>query len=267
MIIIKNDKQIKGITESNLLLGKLHGELAKRIKPGIKTIELDEFAYNYIIDNGGKPAFLNYMGYPNTLCVSVNDVVVHGIPSDLEIKEGDIVSIDSGINLEGYISDSAFTYAVGKIDNKIWDLLETTLTSLYKGIEMARVGNKTGDIGFAIQHYVESRGYSVVRELTGHGVGLKLHEDPMIPNYGRHGSGKKLKKGMTIAIEPMINLGKKEIYFDDDNWTVRTKDGKVSAHYELSIVITENGPKPMSTFDFIYEAIEKNEYITAPKKN
>ncbi len=265
MIIIKSNREIENIRKSNLLLSRLHGELAKLLKPGISTIELDKFAEDFIRSNGGIPAFLNYMGYPNTLCVSVNDVVVHGIPSDLKLKEGDIVSIDSGINLNGYISDCAFTYAIGEVDDEVWKLMRVTLESLYKAINVAKPGNRVGDIGFTVQHWVEKHGFSVVRELTGHGVGKKLHEDPMIPNYGRSGTGKKLKPGMTIAIEPMVNMGKKEVYFDDDNWTVRTDDGSYSAHYEHSLVITENGAKPMSTFEFIYEAIEKNEFISAPK--
>jgi methionyl aminopeptidase len=265
MIILKSDTEIELIRKSNILLGKVHAEVAKNIKPGVKTIELDKIAEQFIRDNGATPAFLNYGGYPNSLCISINDVIVHGIPSDQTIKEGDIVSIDGGTNLNGYISDSAFTYAVGEVSDAVWKLLEVTLNSLYKGIEVARAGNRIGDIGFTIQHYVEQFGYSVVREMTGHGVGKKLHEDPMIPNYGRKGTGKKIKNGMTLAIEPMINLGKKEIIIEDDGWTTRTKDHKPSAHYELSVAIKNGKAEPLSTFDYIYSEIERNPYIKAPK--
>jgi len=266
MILYKSDREIELIRQSNILLGKTHAEIAKLIKPGIKTIVLDKIAEEFIRDNGAIPAFLNYSGYPNSLCISINDVVVHGIPSDLEIKEGDIVSIDAGTVLNGYVSDSAFTYAVGEVDDDVWHLLETTLNALYKGIEVPRVGNKIGDIGATIQHYVERNGCSVVREMTGHGVGRKLHEDPQIPNYGRRGSGKKIKNGMTLAIEPMVNLGTHEIYIDeDDGWTARTIDGMPSAHYELSIAIRNGRADILSTFEYIYQAISENNNITAPK--
>jgi len=266
MIIYKTNREIELIEKSNILLGKVHGEVAKHIKPGVKTIELDRIAEEFIRDNGAEPAFLNYGGFPNSLCISINDVVVHGIPSNREIKEGDIVSIDGGTNLNGYISDSAFTYAVGEVDKDTWRLLETTLFSLYKGIEVSRVGNRIGDIGYTIQQYAESRGCSVVREMTGHGVGKKLHEDPQVKNYGRRGNGKKIKNGMTIAIEPMLNLGSYEIFFEEDGWTTKTIDGEYSAHYELSIAIKNGIAKPMSTFEYIYESIKDNKNITAPKK-
>ena len=265
MIIYKTDREIELIRESNILLGKVHAEVARHIKPGVKTIELDKIAEEFIRDNGAIPAFLNYGGFPNTLCISLNDVVVHGIPSEREIKEGDIVSIDGGTNLNGYISDSAFTYAVAEVDEKVWNLMETTLFSLYKAIEVSRVGNRIGDIGYTVQHYAQSRGCSVVREMTGHGVGKKLHEDPQVSNYGRRGTGKKIKNGMTIAIEPMLNLGSHEIYIEDDGWTTRTLDSTPSAHYELSIAIRNGSADPMSTFEYIYEAISENKNITAPK--
>ncbi len=265
MILIKSDEEIELIRQSNILLGKMHAEVAKYIKPGVKTKRLDEIAYQFIKDNGGEPSFLNYRGYPATLCISVNDVVIHGIPGDYEIKPGDIVSIDGGIILNKYHSDSAFTYAVGEVDPKVWKLMEATLQALYIGIEQARPGNRVGDIGYAIEHYVRQFGFEPVREMTGHGVGRYLHEDPPIPNYGLRGHGKRLKPGMTIAIEPMINMGSHEIYIESDGWTVRTKDGLPAAHYELSIAIRKNGPDILSTFDYIYQAIEENPNISAPK--
>ncbi len=264
MILIKSDEEIELIRKSNLLLGKLHGELAKHLKPGIKTIELDKLAYEFIMDNGGKPSFLHYRGYPNTLCISVNDVVIHGIPGDYVIKEGDLVSIDCGIELEGYHSDSAFSYAVGEVSEQVWELMKRTKEALYKGIEQAKPGNRVGDIGYAVESHVKQFGFSVVREMTGHGVGRRLHEDPAIPNYGRRGQGKRLKPGMTIAIEPMVTMGSHKIYIEKDGWTVRTVDGKPAAHYEHSIAITKNGPEILSTFKYIYQAINENPNISSP---
>ncbi len=265
MIVLKSDKEIELIRKSNILLGKAHGEVARNIAPGVKTIVLDKIAEEFIRDNGGIPAFLNYRGFPNTLCVSVNDTVVHGIPSNYEIKEGDIVSVDCGTILDGYYGDSAFTYAVGEVDENTKRLMKTTLVSLYKGIEAAKIDNRLGDIGFAVQSYAEENGCSVVREMTGHGIGRKLHEDPSVPNYGRRGNGKKLKHGMTIAIEPMINLGSYNIFFEKDGWTTKTSDGSLSAHYELSIAIKDKGTDILSTFEYIYEAIDKNKNINAPR--
>jgi len=265
MIIYKKDKEIDKIRNSNILLGKTHAEIAKYIKPGVETIEIDRIADDFIRKNGATPAFLNYNGFPFSTCISVNDVVVHGFPSKYKLKEGDIVSIDSGTILDGYVSDSAFTYAIGKVKPDVWKLLEVTINALYKGISVATVGNRIGDIGFAIQHYTEKNNFSVVREMTGHGVGKKLHESPSVPNYGRSGSGKKIKKGLTIAIEPMINLGKPDIYIEDDNWTAKTSDGSPSAHYELSIAVKNKNVDILSTFDYIYESIKKNKFITAPK--
>jgi len=264
MVIIKSDEEIELMRKSNLLLGKLHAELARHLKPGIKTIELDKIAYEFILDHGGRPSFLNYRGYPNTLCISVNDVVIHGIPGDYVIKEGDLVSIDCGIELNGYHSDSAFSYAVGQVSDQVWELMKRTKEALYKGIEQAKPGNRVGDIGYAIENYVKQFGFSVVREMTGHGVGRYLHEDPAVPNYGRRGHGKRLKPGMTLAIEPMINMGKPDIYIEKDGWTVRTADGKPAAHYEHSVAITKKGPDILSTFKYIYEAINENPNISSP---
>jgi len=264
MIIYKSEKQIEFLRKSNILLGKTHGEVAKYLKPGVTTKKLDSIAEEFIRDNGAIPAFLNYHGFPGTLCISINDVVVHGMPADYEIKEGDIVSIDGGTILDGYFGDSAFTYAVGEVSDKEWHLMETTLQCLYKGIDVAKVGNRIGDIGFVVQRYAESQGCSVVREMTGHGIGKNLHEDPSVPNFGKRGSGKKIKNGLVIAIEPMINLGKHAITIDDDGWTARTEDGFPSAHYELSLAIKNGTADVLSTFEYIYEAIEQNINIKAP---
>ena len=265
MIVYKSDYEIEQIRKSNILLGKTHGEVAKIIKSGTKTEKLDKLAEEFIRDNGATPAFLNYHGFPNTLCISINDVVVHGIPSNYELKDGDIVSIDAGTVLNGFVGDSAFTYAIGEVDKDVWRLMEVTLQSLYKGIDVAKVKNRVGDIGYTIQKFAEANECSVVREMTGHGIGRKLHEDPSVPNYGRRGSGKRIKNGLTIAIEPMLNLGKKAIYIEDDGWTARTEDGFPSAHYELSIAVKNQGVDILSTFEYIYQAIKQNTNIKAPK--
>lgn len=267
MIILKNDIEIEFLKQSNELLSKTHAEIARNIKPGVKTIELDKIAEKFIRDNNAKPAFLNYNGYPYTLCISINDVVVHGFPSNYEIKEGDIVSIDCGTVLNGYVGDSAFTYAVGQVKPKEWELMQTTIEALFKAISVARVGNRIGDIGFTVENHAKMHGFSVVKEMTGHGIGKKLHEDPVVANYGKKGTGKVIKNGLTIAIEPMINIGKSDIYIDDDGWTTRTSDGTISAHYELSIAIKNNSPYLLSTFDYIYQALEENTNIKAPKIN
>jgi len=224
MIFYKTDEEIELIKESGVLLGKTHAEVAKLIQPGIKTSELDKRAYEYITDNGGKPSFKGYNGFPYSLCISVNENIVHGMPGGYELQEFDIVSIDCGVFLKGFHSDSAYTYGVGKISEEAAKLLRVTKDSLDKGIMAAVSGNRIGDIGFAIQQYVESEGYSVVRELVGHGIGKALHESPEVPNYGKRGKGLKLQDGIVIAIEPMVNMGKKNIVQEKDGWTVRTAD-------------------------------------------
>lgn len=263
-IFLKKSEEIEKLRASNLMVGKAHEQVALRIKPGVKTSELDEIAKQFILDNGATPSFLNYHGFPNTLCISVNDVVVHGIPSDYELKEGDIISVDCGVYLDGYHGDSAFTYAVGEVKKETWELMKATRESLYEGINAAINGNRIGDIGFAIEDYVKKRGYTVVREMTGHGVGRNLHEAPTVPNYGKRGRGKRINNGLTIAIEPMINLGKQSIYIEDDGWTVRTSDGKPSAHYEHSIAIVDGKADILSTFEYIENAIKQNDYISSP---
>ncbi|ASB48459.1 MULTISPECIES: type I methionyl aminopeptidase [Marinilabiliaceae] len=255
MVYLKTDEEIELLRESNLLVAKTLGELAKVIKPGVTTLQLDKIAETFIRDHKGVPGFLNYQGFPNTLCTSVNDQVVHGIPNDKPLNDGDIVSIDCGVLLNGFYGDCAYTFEVGQVDEKIRRLLQTTKESLYKGIEQAFEGNRLGDIGHAVQTLCESRGYSVVREMVGHGIGRKLHEPPEVPNYGRKGSGIKLRKGMVIAVEPMINLGKRDIKMWNDNWTISTIDKSISAHYEHTIAIGKNEADILSSFKFVEEVL------------
>ncbi|HEY5571004.1 MAG TPA: type I methionyl aminopeptidase [Bacteroidales bacterium] len=251
MIFLKTEQEISLLRESNQLVGKTLGELAKIIRPGITTLYLDQIAEEFIRDNKAIPGFLGYNGFPYTLCVSVNENVVHGFPSSYVLEDGDIVSIDCGTILNGYYGDSAYTFCVGEVDNKIVKLLKATKESLYLGIEKAVEGNRIGDIGNSIQTYCESKGYSVVRELVGHGIGRKMHEDPEVPNYGRIGSGPLLKKGMVIAIEPMICYGKRQVVIEKDGWTVRTKDRLPAAHFEHTIAIGAVKAEILSSFEFL----------------
>jgi methionyl aminopeptidase len=258
MIHIRTAEEIELIRESNLLVSKTLAEIAQWIKPGITTDKLDQIAEAYIRDEGGVPGFLGYQGYPKTLCTSVNSQVVHGIPSSYEIKEGDIVSVDCGVLKNGYYGDTAFTFEVGEVDQDVKHLLKVTKASLFKGIEMAVVGNRVGDIGYAVQQYCEREGFSVVRELVGHGLGKNMHEAPEVPNYGRRGKGSKLNEGMVICIEPMINMGRKEIVQEADGWTIRTSDRKPSAHFELAIAVGKDKADILSTFEYIEEVLKKN---------
>jgi len=255
MIYLKTDEEIELLRESNMLVAKALGEIAKAIKPGVTTLALDKIAEEFIRDNGGVPGFLKYQGYPNTLCTSVNEQVVHGIPNKLPLAEGDIVSVDCGVILNGFYGDSAYTFEVGEVSAEARALLQATKESLYQGIEKAIVGNRLGDIGFAIQNYTESRGYSVVREMVGHGVGRNLHESPEVPNYGKPGNGVKLTEGMVIAIEPMINQGKRNIVQEEDGWTIRTSDKKLSAHFEHSVAIRKEKADILSSFVFVEEVL------------
>lgn len=262
MINIRSKEEIELLRLSNLLVASTHAEVAKHIKPGITTSQLDTIAETFIRDNGGRPAFKGYGGFPSSLCISVNQEVVHGIPGNHIVKEGDVLSIDCGVEMNGYYGDSAFSYPVVAVSNEVMKLLEDTIVSLYKGIEQATVGNRIGDISFAIQDYTEKqRGYGVVRELVGHGVGQQLHEDPEVPNYGKRGRGPKLKEGMVIAIEPMINLGTKKVKQLSDGWTIVTADDKVSAHFEHTIAITNEGPDILSDFERIHNSIKSNSNI------
>ena len=253
MVHLKTDEEVQLIKESAQILGKAHGEVAKLIKPGIKTSALDKVAEEFIRDNGGVPSFKNYNGFPATLCISVNEVVVHGIPGNYELKETDTITIDGGVYFKGFHSDSAYTYPLEGVETETLLLLERTYDSLFKGIEKARAGNRIGDVSHAIQSYVESFGYGVVRELVGHGIGKNLHEDPEVPNFGKQGKGVKLVPGMVFAIEPMINRGTKNVIQENDGWTIRTADKKPSAHFEHTVAVLEGKTEVLTTHQYIEE--------------
>ncbi|MDA3781502.1 MAG: type I methionyl aminopeptidase [Bacteroidales bacterium] len=255
MLIVKSESEIEILRKNNILVSKTLGELAKIIKPGVSTLKLDKIAEEFIRDNGAIPGFLGFGGFPNSLCTSVNDEVVHGIPSKYELKDGDIISIDCGTILDGYYGDSAYTFQVGNVKPEYLKLLKVTKESLQKGIENAIVGMRVGDIGYAVQKHAENNNYSVVRELVGHGLGKEMHEAPEIPNYGRKGRGLKLKNGLVICIEPMINFGEKYIKQDKDGWTIRTNDGKPSAHFEKAVVIRNDRAEALTTYKYIEEVL------------
>ena len=256
MSLIKSKEEIKLIRESALLVSKTLGMLAAEIRPGINTLYLDSLAETYIRDHGAVPGFLGLYGFPNTLCISPNSQVVHGIPNKEEVKEGDILSIDCGVLKNGFYGDHAYTFEVGEVKNEIKKLLKVAKESLYLGIAEFKKGNRTGDVGYAIQNYNESNGYGVVRELVGHGLGKEMHEKPEMPNYGKRGSGKKLIEGMVVAIEPMINMGTHKIHQLKDGWTILTADSLPSVHFEHNIAIIDGKPNLLSTFDYIYESLE-----------
>ena len=253
MIILKTEEEIEFMRAANRLVGMTLGELSHHIRPGVTTLQLDKIADEFIRDHGAIPTFLGYGGFPNSICTSVNENVVHGIPNNKPLLEGDVVSVDCGTKLRGFCGDSAYTFCVGEVDEKVKELLRVTRESLYKGIEEAQEDKRIGDIGSVIQTYCESKGYSVVRELVGHGIGRQMHEAPEVPNYGRRGTGPLIKNGMCIAIEPMINMGGKKVVFENDGWTVRTKDRKPSAHFEHTIAIRNGKADILSTFEFIQE--------------
>lgn len=256
MIYLKTDEEIELLRISNQIVAKTLGELARWIKPGVSTAKLDKIAEEFIRDHGAVPGFLGYAGFPKAICTSVNEQVVHGIPSNTVIlQEGDIVSVDCGAYINGFHGDSAFTFPVGEIKAEIMELLRVTKESLYLGIAEATEGKRLGDISYAIQSHCESHGFSVVREMIGHGVGRNLHEAPEVPNYGRKGNGIMLKSGMTLAIEPMINLGKRGLFVESDGWTTRTTDRKPSAHFEHSVAVRKGKADILSTFDYIEEVI------------
>lgn len=257
MIFYKTEEEIELIRESSLLVAKTHAEVAKLIQPGVTTLELDKIAEQFIRDHGGKPGFKGYNGFPNTLCVSPNEQVVHGIPNTVPLKSGSILSLDCGVQKNGFFGDSAFTYEVGEVNKDVKNLLKVTRESLYKGIDVAVAGNRIGDIGFAVQNLAEKNGYSVVRELVGHGVGASLHESPEVPNYGKRGRGVKLREGLVIAIEPMINMGTKDIVQLNDGWTIRTADLMPSAHFEHTVVVRKGKAEILSSFDFIDDVLKK----------
>jgi len=253
MIHYKTSEEVQLIRESAEILGKAHGEVAKYVKEGVKTSFLDKIAEEFIRDHQGVPSFKGYNGFPSSLCISVNEVVVHGFPSEYVLKDGDIISVDCGVFHRGFHSDSAYTYPVGEVSPKIISLLKATKESLYLGIEKAVYGNRIGDIGNAIQKYVEAKGYTVVRELVGHGVGRNLHESPEVPNYGKKGSGPLLGEGMVFAIEPMVNLGTRNVVQEKDGWTIRTADRKASAHYEHTIAVFKDRTEILTTHKYIEE--------------
>ena len=251
MITLRTNEEIALLKENALLVSKTLAEVGKKIQPGVTTLALDKLAETFIRDHGAEPAFLGYEGFPNALCISVNDVVVHGIPSSYRLQEGDIVSIDCGTRYKGYYGDSAYTFAVGEISPSARQLLKVTKEALYKGIEQALAGNRVGDISSAVQGHAEQFGYGVVREMVGHGIGRKMHETPEVPNFGKRGHGKQLKEGMVICIEPMINEGTKKVYLDKDGWSLHTEDNKLSAHFELMVCIRKGEPEVLSTFEYI----------------
>jgi methionyl aminopeptidase len=259
MMNCKTPQEVELMRESALLVSKTLSIIAAQLRPGITTLMLDREIGTIIRDNGAIPSFLNYRGYPYNSCISSNDVVVHGFPNDRELRQGDILSIDIGVILNGWHGDHAYTFAIGDPGPEISQLIRVTKEALYKGIEKAVAGNRVGDISWAIQEHTEKKfGYGVVRELVGHGLGKSLHEDPQIPNYGRKGTGPTLKEGLVLAIEPMINLGKREVYTDEDGWTVRTKDGKPSVHFEHDVCVKKQKADILSDFSIIEKAERKN---------
>lgn len=257
MIHYKNAQEIELMRNSALLVSQTLTEVAKILKPGITTLSIDQLIAEIIKDFGGIPSFLNFNGYPYNSCISVNDVVVHGFPNKGELKEGDIVSVDVGVYKNGFHGDHAYTFMIGKPADEVVQLVKVTKESLYKGIEKAVAGNRVGDVSFAVQEHTEKKyGYGVVRELVGHGLGRSMHEEPQVPNYGKRGSGAKMKEGLVLAIEPMINLGKKEVFTDNDGWTVRTTDGKPSVHFEHDVCVQKGQADILSNYAAI-EAAEK----------
>ncbi|WP_228850628.1 type I methionyl aminopeptidase [Aegicerativicinus sediminis] len=255
MIEVKTAEEIELMRESALIVSKTLGMLASEVKPGVSTLELDKMAESFIRDHGAEPGFLGLYDFPNTLCMSPNDQVVHGFPTKDPLKEGDIISIDCGAKKNGFYGDHAYTFKVGEVSKEIEQLLEVTKKSLYLGIKEFKLGNRVGDVGFAIQNYCESFGYGVVRELVGHGLGRKMHEDPEMPNYGKRGRGKKFVDGMVVAIEPMINMGTHRIKHHRDGWTITTRDNMPSAHFEHDVALVDGKPELLSTFAYIYEAL------------
>ncbi len=261
MLYYKTNEEIELIRESSLLVARTLAEIAKIIRPGITTLHLDKVAEEYVRDQHALPAFLNYNGFPNSVCISVNAQVVHGIPNNTELKDGDICSVDFGVLKNGFYGDSAYTFAIGDVNEESMKLLRITRESLYKGIEEAVAGNRLGDVSAAVQEHAEDNGFSVVRELVGHGIGRHLHEKPEVPNYGKSGTGMILKEGLVIAIEPMINMGGKAVVHEKDGWTVRTADKKPSAHFEHTVAVKKGKADILSSFEFVEEVLKNNNNI------
>ena len=266
-IILKTKEEIELMRESALIVSKTLGMLASEIKPGVSTLKLDRLAYEFIKEQGAEPGFLGLYDFPNTLCMSPNAQVVHGIPNDSPLVEGDIISIDCGALKNGYYGDHAYTFSVGEIDAETEKLLRVTKESLYEGIKAFQLNNRIGDLGYAIQHYCEKEGYGVVRELVGHGLGETMHEAPEVPNYGKRGRGKKFLNGMVLAIEPMINMGTHRIKQLKDGWTILTADGKPSAHFEHNVALVDGKPELLSTFEYIYKAMDVSTEEEIPYRN
>lgn len=255
MIYLKTSEEIELMQQANTLVSRTLGEVAKWVAPGVTTHRLDTIAREFILDNGGRPACLGYGGFPGTLCIEVNEVVVHGFPSNYTLREGDIIGTDCVVEYNGFHGDTCYTFPVGEIDQKVMALCKTTKESLYKGIEACVEGKRIGDIANAIQTYCEARGYTIVREMCGHGIGKKMHESPEVPNYGRRGIGPVIKNGMCLAIEPMVNMGSRNVKIASDGWTCSTKDGKPSAHYEHTIAMVNGKPQILTTFDYIQDVL------------
>ncbi len=256
MIYLKTPEEINLVREASILVSRTLGEVARWIAPGVTTLKLDTIAREFIRDNGGRPACLGYEGFPGTLCIEVNETVVHGFPSNYTLREGDIIGIDTVVEKDGFMGDTCYTFPVGEIDPKVMDLCRTTKESLYVGIEACRPGKRIGDIANAVQTYCEHRGYSVVREMCGHGIGRSMHESPEVPNYGRRGIGPVIRNGMCLCIEPMINMGSRNIVIERDGWTCRTKDRKPSAHYEHTLAVINDSVEILTTFDYVEEALK-----------
>lgn len=272
MIQLKTKEEIELMYESAQLVSKTLGVLAKEVKPGVTTLHLDKIAEEYIRDHGAIPGFLGLYDFPNTLCMSPNEQVVHGIPNNKPLEDGDIISIDCGALKNGFYGDQAYTFSVGSIDPEVDKMMRITKQSLYAGIKKCKAGNRIGDISFAIQLICENAGYGVVRELVGHGLGKEMHEDPQVPNYGRKGNGPKIEEGLVIAIEPMVNLGTYKVKFHNDGWTVTTRDNKLSCHFEHDVAVVNGEPKLLSTYKYIYDALgitsnEEDEFLYQPAQN
>lgn len=255
MIYLKTPQEMELMREAADLVSRTMGEVARWIAPGVTTRKLDTVAREFIHDNGGKPACLGYEGFPGTLCIEVNETVVHGFPSNYALRDGDIIGVDTVVEKNGFMGDMCYTFAVGDVDPKVMDLCRTTRESLYVGIEACKVGKRIGDIANAVQTYCERRNYSVVREMCGHGIGRDMHEAPEVPNYGRRGIGPVIRNGMCLCIEPMINMGSRNIVIEQDGWTCRTRDRKPSAHYEHTLAVYDDTTHILTTFDYIHQAI------------
>ena len=258
MLYLKTDEEIELIRQNGQILGLAHAEVAKLIQPGVQTAHLDKIAEEFIRDHNAVPSFKGYNSFPYSLCISVNSVVVHGFPGEYELKDGDIISVDGGVYKNGFHADSAYTYAVGKVKPEFNDLLKITKASLQSGLDQAIAGIRMGDVSFTIQAFVEKHGYSVVRELVGHGIGKSLHEAPEVPNYGKKGQGLKLQEGLVIAIEPMVNFGKRNIVQEADGWTIRTRDNMTSAHFEHTVAVRKGKPEVLTTFEYIEQVLKSN---------